>query len=160
MDASAVKSGDRLYGITVLNKQRGLKICSKAVSIFCSQLLQSLEQSYRALSIVFVADQEILLMNSRYRGKSGITDVLSFSYGGVKIDGIPFLGEIVIAPAVAVRNAKRYGTVPEKEIRKLLIHGTLHLLGYDHEVDKGQMRLIQAKLVRRKFFRSSPAIMP
>jgi probable rRNA maturation factor len=127
--------------------------------MFCTQLLHALEQPYRTFSIVFVDDEEIRSMNSRYRGKNDVTDVLSFCYDGVKIEGIPFLGEIVIAPAVAVRNASRFGIVPEKEIRKLLIHGTLHLLGYDHEVDEGQMNRIQAKLARRKFFCSSPAIL-
>jgi probable rRNA maturation factor len=137
-----------------------VKISREAVSLFCARLLRSLQQLDRALTIVFVNAREIQSMNRRFRGKNDVTDVLSFSYGSMRIEGIPFLGEIIIAPAVAVRNASRYGIAPEKEIRKLLTHGTLHLLGYDHEMDEGQMNRIQAKLVRRNFFLGAPFIMP
>jgi probable rRNA maturation factor len=146
-------------GITVLNRQRQLKIDQKAAGLFCVGLLQSLGQPDRALSVVFVDAREIRSMNCRYRGKDYATDVLSFSYGRVKIEGMSFLGEIVIAPAIAVNQAIRYGTTPEKEIRKLLAHGTLHLLGYDHERDEGQMNRMQAKLMRRKFFSSAPLLL-
>ena len=97
-------------------------------------------------------------MNRRYRGKDYATDVLSFSYGSVKVEGMPFLGEVVISPAVASDQAIRYGVAQEKELRRLLVHGTLHLLGYDHETDKGQMMQMQAKLMHRKFFSESPSI--
>jgi probable rRNA maturation factor len=69
----------------------------------------------------------------------------------------PFLGDIVISPAVACSQAVRYGISPEKEIRKLLVHGILHLLGYDHETDNGQMNRLQARMVRRRAFaRAAP----
>ena len=97
-------------------------------------------------------------LNSRYRNRDYPTDVLSFSYGDMKLDQIPFLGEIVISPEVAVRQAIRWGVRPEKELRKLLVHGILHLLGYDHETDKGQMNRIQTKLLRRKFFTDAPSL--
>jgi probable rRNA maturation factor len=98
------------------------------------------------------------IINRRYRGKDYATDVLSFSYGKMKMDGRLFLGEIVIAPEVAVDQSNRFGGSPEKELRKLLVHGTLHLLGYDHETDRGEMKRIQAKLLRRKFFAASPPL--
>ena len=150
---------DRLDRITVLNRQRQLKIDWKGVGLFCARLLQSLGQPDRALSVVFVGPQEIRSMNRCYRGKDYPTDVLSFSYGRIKMEGRSFLGEIVIAPAIAVNHAIRYGITPEKEIRKLLAHGTLHLLGYDHERDNGQMNRMQAKLMRRQFFSGSPFLL-
>jgi probable rRNA maturation factor len=149
-----------LSRIAVLNRQRGVKISGEAVSVFCARLLQSLQRTDDALSIVFVNAREIRSINRRYRGKDGATDVLSFSYGGVRMEEVPFLGEIIIAPEIAVKNARRYGIAPDKEIRKLLTHGTLHLLGYDHERDEGQMNRIQAKLLQRKFFSCSPCIIP
>jgi len=74
------------------------------------------------------------------------------------IERAPFLGDIVISPAVACSQAVRYGISPEKEIRKLLVHGILHLLGYDHETDNGQMNRLQARLVRRRAFVSAAPI--
>lgn len=63
-----------------------------------------------------------------------------------------FLGDIVISPAVAHSQALRYGASPEKEIRKLLVHGILHLLGYDHETDGGAMNRLQSRMLRRRTF--------
>jgi probable rRNA maturation factor len=156
VDAVENIPADWLCRITVLNRQRQLKIDRKGVGLFCAGLLHSLEQPDRTLTVVFVGAREIRSMNRCYRGKDYPTDVLSFSYGRIKMEGKSFLGEIVIAPAIAVNHAVRYAVTPEKEIRKLLAHGTLHLLGYDHERDEGQMNRMQAKLMRRKFFSGSP----
>jgi probable rRNA maturation factor len=75
------------------------------------------------------------------------------------MDGLPFLGEIVIAPEIAVKQAMEHRTPFEREMRKLLLHGILHLLGYDHESDRGLMNQIQTKLMRRKFFIDGPTLM-
>lgn len=98
-------------------------------------------------------------MNNRYLKHDYATDVLSFAYDGILMEGKPFIGEIVIAPDVAARHAIRYGIRPEKELRRLLVHGILHLLGYDHETDRGQMKRLQAKLLRRKPLMDSPSLM-
>lgn len=89
------------------------------------------------------------MLNREYRGKDYATDVLSFPYEGEIEDGVPFLGEIVIAPSVAERQARRWRTSMDDEIRKLLLHGILHLLGYDHETDGGEMIRLQERLLRR-----------
>jgi len=112
----------------------------------------------RSLSVVFVGAAKMQLMNFRYRRKDYATDVLSFCYKGAKLDGFSFLGEIVIAPEVAFNQAIRYGVQPERELRKLLVHGVLHLLGYDHESDQGQMNRLQTKLLRRKLVLNSPPL--
>ena len=97
-------------------------------------------------------------MNYRYLRRNYATDVLSFPYPGVVMGGMPFLGEIVIAPEIAVIQAVRHAVPPERELRKLLVHGILHLLGYDHERDRGQMNRLQARLLRRKFFGMAPSV--
>lgn len=74
------------------------------------------------------------------------------------MDGLPFLGEVVIAPEVAFNQAVRFKTRPDTEIRRLLVHGVLHLLGYDHGTDGGLMNRLQAGLLRRKFFMSAPPL--
>ena len=90
------------------------------------------------------------MLNRLHRGKDYATDVLSFSYEGERDDGLMFLGEIVIAPEVACENARRWNSLPERETRKLLVHGILHLLGYDHEADRGEMNRLQERLLRRR----------
>ncbi len=144
--------------IQVLNRQRRYKIHRKSVASFCADLLQCLDQPPLTLSIVFVGPATIRALNRRFLKRDYATNVLSFSYDGVSMDRLPFLGEVVIAPESAVRQAARYGVHPEKELRKLLVHGILHLLGYDHQTDRGQMNRLQAKLLRRWHFVNAPSL--
>jgi probable rRNA maturation factor len=86
------------------------------------------------LSVSFVSETEIEDLHLRYMDEPGPTDVLSFPMDASdrNEDGMRVLGDVVIAPAVAARNNP---DDPEAEIRLLLVHGILHLLGYDHELD-------------------------
>jgi probable rRNA maturation factor len=86
------------------------------------------------LSVSFVDDVEMADLHERYMGEPGPTDVLAFSLGEDDRDeeGVRLLGDVVIAPAVAARN---HPADPAAEIRLLLVHGILHLLGYDHEAE-------------------------
>ena len=85
------------------------------------------------LSVSFVDESEIEDLHVRYMDEPGPTDVLSFPLDAVDEDGRRLLGDIVIAPAVAARNNP---SDPDGELRLLLVHGILHLLGYDHERDR------------------------
>jgi probable rRNA maturation factor len=102
------------------------------------------------LSVVFVSERKMREINRRYRDRDYATDVLSFEYGTATAEGSPLLGEVVIAPQVAWRQAVRWHSRPERELRRLLVHGILHLLGYDHETDSGTMDSLQRRLLRRK----------
>jgi probable rRNA maturation factor len=115
-------------------------------------MLCALEASGRPLVVVFITGRRMRDLNREYRGRDYATDVLSFGYPGEIVDGQSFLGEIVIAPEVAFRQARHWRSGPEREVRKLLIHGILHLLGYDHETDDGEMNRIQQRLIRRRAF--------
>ena len=84
------------------------------------------------LSVSFVEEAEIEDLHVRYMDEMGPTDVLSFPLDDVDEGGTRLLGDVVITPAVAARNNP---LDPEAELRLLLVHGILHLLGYDHEVD-------------------------
>lgn len=99
--------------------------------------------------MVFVGPRAMQSLNRSYRGKDYATDVLSFAYDADNVDGKRLLGEIVIAPAVAVEQARRFRTNIETEMRRLLVHGILHLFGYDHETDQGEMNQFQARLMRK-----------
>jgi probable rRNA maturation factor len=134
------------------------RINREAIAAFCDAALRSLDQPDGMLSVVFVGVRKMRSLNRLYRHKDFATNVLSFSYGQVEIDGVPFLGEIVIAPQIMMQQAVRYGLCPERELRRLLVHGILHLLGYDHEKDQGRMNRLQAALMRRKFFVRGPVL--
>ena len=90
-------------------------------------------------------------LNKRYRSLDRVTDVLSFP-----ADPHPFhdrssarvLGDIVIATGVAKRQARSFGVSVDMEIRRLTLHGLLHLMGYDHETDTGQMSKLERRLLR------------
>ncbi len=80
------------------------------------------------LSITFVSDDEIAGLNREWLGREGPTDVIAFTLG----DGEELVGDVYIAPEVAARNAGELGIGPRQEALRLVIHGTLHVLGHDH----------------------------
>lgn len=84
------------------------------------------------LSVSFVMDDEIAELHLRYMDEEGPTDVLSFPLGEVDEDGVLILGDVVISPSAAERNNP---SDQVSELRLLLVHGILHLLGHDHEDD-------------------------
>ena len=96
------------------------------------------------VSVSFVDDETIARLNEEYRGKANPTDVLSFECDGVDDDMALALGEdpvfelgdVVIAPDVAERQTHEFGTTFEEEVSLLLVHGLLHLCGYDHVEDE------------------------
>ncbi len=92
------------------------------------------------LSIAIIGMDEMTELNGRYRGKEGPTDVLSFPCDDpcpVVAPGEPvMLGDVVISPEVAEQQAAELGHTVEAELNLLLVHGVLHLLGYDHESDE------------------------
>ncbi|MGH9494067.1 MAG: rRNA maturation RNase YbeY [Candidatus Sulfotelmatobacter sp.] len=85
-------------------------------------------------------------LNSQFRGKDKATDVLSFPAEARAGSGVPFAGEIAISADIAARNARQLGHPAALEIRVLVLHGILHLAGYDHERDNGEMARKEAKL--------------
>ncbi len=116
-------------------------------------------------NVCIVDDESIRGMNSTFRGKDKATDVLSFPWEEVaKVEGRKarprkrrrevrgisnFLGDVVISVEMARRNAAEEGHSTLNEMRWLILHGLLHLLGYDHERDKGEMVALELKLRER-----------
>jgi len=92
------------------------------------------------LSVAVVGLDEMTQLNLRFRGKEGPTDVLSFGCDDpcavVGPDEPVTLGDVVVAPEVAEAQAAEYGHTVEEELNLLLVHGVLHLLGYEHESDE------------------------
>ena len=128
-----------------------------------------------AVTIALVSDRRVRALNRQYRGIDRATDVLSFpaeperrrTAGPARRtsplldrsrraaaphrarNGTAFLGDIVIARGVAARQAREAGHAERTEWRVLALHGLLHLLGYDHEQDAGEMRRLEARLRRK-----------
>jgi len=84
------------------------------------------------LSVYITDDEEIRELNKVYRNKDRPTDVLSFPLGE-EANGYKILGDVVISQDTAQRQAKELGHSLEEEVKRLLVHGIVHLLGYDHE---------------------------
>ena len=97
------------------------------------------------VSVALVSDVTVRRLNRTYRDADYATDVLSFPTD----EPGDFLGDIVIAVGVARRQAREVGHALATEVRVLALHGLLHLCGYDHEHDQGQMRRLEARLRRR-----------
>jgi len=113
--------------------------------------VKTLEEIYKYLTnkdieLILTTDEEIQKLNKIHRQKDKPTDVLSFPLEN--LPGMP-LGSIVISIDTAKKGANEYGHSIEDEIKLLFIHGLLHLLGYDHEVDNGEMREKEKEIIEK-----------
>ena len=134
--------------IEVTNRQRKYRIDRQSIKKNADYILSLCRAGDAELSILIVNNRAMRTLNRRYRGIDKPTDVLSFlpspapfTYrGGGAGDGKPlrFLGDIVISMEKIHAQAAERGHSPDKEFKILLIHGILHLLGYDHEVSRAE----------------------
>jgi probable rRNA maturation factor len=128
-----------------LDNQTALHFDLKALETIASSL------STQAIELIIVDDASMQALNIEHRGKATSTDVLSFpidsSFVGI-IDALP-LGSIVISADFVKSKAVKFGHSNQDEISLLFIHGLLHLLGFDHEVDNGEMRKREKELITR-----------
>jgi probable rRNA maturation factor len=95
-----------------------------------------------AVNVVLVDDREIRRLNRRYRGQDKATDVLSFSYldgGGVPADGT--VGDVYVSHETLARDARRLGVAAPDLALRIVVHGLLHVVGYDHESDRDAARM-------------------
>lgn len=162
----------------ILNRQRRVSVSLRSLERFWDRARLVLRLPEDAVTICLVSETAIAGWNRTYRGRSGPTDVLSFptqevsggarrsGHNGTTAHAAPllspgliashatiglthYLGDIAISPAVARMNARRTGRTLDEELCILILHGTLHLLGYDHEVDHGEMERRERRLRRR-----------
>jgi len=148
----------------ILNRQRAVRVARRPLEVFLARVQRELGLGKADVTICLVSDAEIARMNQAFRKKKGPTDVLSFpevararpmrlprrsSSQRRNVAGREFLGDVAIAPATALRNAKKLGRTLPEELRILMLHGVLHLLGYDHETDRGKMDGVEARLRKK-----------
>jgi probable rRNA maturation factor len=98
------------------------------------------------VNVLLTSNTELQSLNLRFRGKNSATDVLSFPSAPDSADG--FAGDIAISAEIAAQNARILGHSPSAEVKILALHGILHLRGYDHERDHGQMARKEQQLRR------------
>jgi probable rRNA maturation factor len=96
------------------------------------------------VDVLVTGNRELRLLNNRFLGKDKATDVLSFP--SERTSGSRYAGEIAISAEIASENARRWGHHITQEIKILALHGILHLAGYDHERDKGEMASQELRL--------------
>jgi probable rRNA maturation factor len=134
--------------IEVVNRQRRRKINSKQWREFTAKALRAIGGDSQSATIVFASDDAVRKLNRNFRGKNSATDVLSFPAEAepFEVETESHLGDIVISVERAAAQAKANGLSFSGEVEQLILHGLLHLCGYDHESDNGQMNRLELKL--------------
>ena len=138
--------------VVVVGDERGRVLRMSGLSTWLRRVAP--KRARGGVSIAIVNDASVRRLNRTYRRRDYATDVLSFPAGDPPkrtsaISNPVFLGDIVIARGVARRQARAAGHSELTELRLLALHGLLHLLGYDHERDQGQMERVERRLRRK-----------
>jgi probable rRNA maturation factor len=142
------------------NHQRSVRVGIRPLEEFLKKAREEIGLGPDCVAVRLIGDGEMARLNEMHRKKKGPTDVLSFP--AAEASGKPgslrqqvrkargeYLGDIAISPKVARRNAKMLGRELAEELKVLILHGALHLLGYDHETDRGEMERIEMRLRRK-----------
>ncbi len=132
----------------IINNQRKIRIELKVIKDFAvNQILKIPEIENRDFTVAFVSDSKIRKLNNEFRGKNSATDVLSFPFEPDEFEiGENYLGDIIISAEQAARQSIENNLSLELEIKQLILHGVLHLCGYDHETDDGEMNRRELEL--------------
>jgi len=134
--------------IDVINLQSDIEINTASYREFAAELVTEVDEARgRSFSVAFVSDSRMKELNLFFRGKDSTTDVLSFPYEPDEFDpNKDNLGDIVVSAETASSQAAENDLTLEGEIRQLILHGVLHLCGYDHETDNGEMNKRELEL--------------
>ncbi len=143
----------------ILNQQHEVRVALRPLESFLRRVQRELGLKPSGMTVCLVSDAAMARLNQNFRRRKGPTDVLSFPTA-TKLTPVrlrprrrvtnsgrhEYLGDIAISPATARRYAKKQERPLASELRMLILHGVLHLLGYDHEADHGEMDRIERKL--------------
>ncbi len=137
--------------IEVVNRQRKQPIDCERWQVFATKASRTLPVAADGVTVAFVSDRAMRELNRMWRRKRVTTDVLSFPAEQAEFEKAAGsnMGDIVISIEQAARQAKEHGLSFENEIAQLILHGLLHLSGYDHETDQGEMNRLELKLRKR-----------
>ena len=129
--------------VEVVNRQRGRRIPTEPWRLLAIKMLEVIGSPDSDATVAFVSDAKIRELNRLFRGIDKATDVLSFPSDEDE------LGDIAISVDRAEVQAKENGMTFDEEVAQLLLHGLLHLSGYDHETDMGEMNRLELRLRKK-----------
>ena len=134
----------------IVNRQRRVRVPVKPLEDFFDRVRRELRFPHEAVTVQLISDAAMSRLNQTFRHKRGPTDVLSFPANGARPKrSAPYVGDIAISPETARRNARLFSRTFPAEMRILILHGMLHLAGFDHEADHGEMDRLERRLRRR-----------
>ena len=172
-EGGSAGSGSAAPLFSVQNRQRSVPVDSAGLAAFLSRVAaDAAPGDRRGATLRLLSDRRIRELNRRFRGMDAATDVLAFPAepgddpgGGEAPAGVgvgaapdagaagfgeePYLGDLAVSAETARRQAAARGQTLDRELRVLALHGYLHLLGYDHETDRGEMARLERLLRRR-----------
>ena len=132
--------------IEAVNRQRKTRIDTKAWESFAEKAAAAIGKNGSTATVAFVSDKAIRQLNHQFRNIDKATDVLSFPAD--EQDKLS-LGDIAISVETAARQATENGLTFDEEVAQLILHGLLHLSGYDHETDSGEMNRLEVRLRKK-----------
>src|SRR5215510_14974044 len=138
--------------VEIIRGDDGKKFPRRKLKRIAQKVLEIVEQGQSELSVVLVGNAEIRKLNAKFRKKDYPTDVLSFPAGNELPKGVPILGDVVISVEKAKAQAKESRRTLNEETMTLLIHGIVHLLGYDHERSSRDARIMER--LEKKIYRT------
>lgn len=134
----------------IVNRQRRVPVAIQPLQEFYERARQEMKFPPESVTIQLISDEAMARLNRTFRHKRGPTDVLSFPANGAKPNAkSEYVGDIAISPETARRNARRFARSLADELRILILHGMIHLAGFDHETDHGEMDRLERRLRRR-----------
>jgi probable rRNA maturation factor len=134
----------------IVNRQRRVPVAVKPLKHFYERVRQELQFPPESVTVQLVSDDAMARLNQTFRRKHGPTDVLSFPAKNTRpAKHEEYVGDIAISPETARRNARRFSRALNVEMRILILHGMIHLAGFDHENDHGEMDRLERRLRRR-----------
>ncbi|MEO7674685.1 MAG: rRNA maturation RNase YbeY [Pyrinomonadaceae bacterium] len=133
---------------SIVNLQRKIALEKVDLNVFVGSVSATLDNVFgKSFAVAFISDRRMKELNKLFRGKNSTTDVLSFPHEPDEFDPDKNnLGDIVISVEQAQKQAEENGLTLEGEIKQLILHGVLHLCGYDHETDNGEMNARELEL--------------
>jgi probable rRNA maturation factor len=133
--------------VLIDNRQKKVEISLKTVQKTARVILNALDSPDAELSILIVDDRQIAVFNKEYLNRTGSTNVIAFPMRSGQFAEIApqLLGDVVISVETAENEGRRIGTSMEERFSQLLVHGILHLLGYDHETSEQEAREMEEK---------------
>ena len=129
--------------VAVLNRGTGKRVSLRRWKTKTEKILRLLKQTRSEVCVTLTGNREIRKLNAAFRNKRTPTDVLSFPSGEIPGPGLYHLGDVIISVEQAQKQAKERKRTLEQEMETLLIHGILHLLGYDHERSRKDAKIMQ-----------------